>query len=65
MSRTSVELFERGDSLFMRQGDTTIPVQHGAAGELFIGGTRLAFYRLENGNVVYVYNGSRALARQP
>jgi CubicO group peptidase (beta-lactamase class C family) len=65
MNRTSVELFERGDSLFMRQGDNTMPVQHGAAGELFIGGTRLAFYRLENGKVVYVYNGSRALARQP
>jgi hypothetical protein len=40
-------------------------VKHGAAGELFINGTQPAFYRVESGKVVYVYNGSRALARQP
>jgi CubicO group peptidase (beta-lactamase class C family) len=65
MSRNVVELTERGDSLFITQGASTVPVKHGAAGELFINGTQPAFYRVESGKVVYVYNGSRALARQP
>lgn len=65
MGGTNVELLERGDTLFLRQGANTTPLTHGAAGELFIGGTQPAFYRVENGKVPYVYLGSRALARQP
>lgn len=65
MGGTNVELLERGDTLFLRQGANTTLLTHGAAGELFIGGTQPAFYRVENGKVPYVYLGSRALARQP
>lgn len=65
MGSTTVELLERGDTLFLQQGTSTAPLKHGAAGELFIGGAQPAFYRVEGGKVTYVYLGSRALARQP
>ena len=65
MGGVAVELFEQGDTLMMRQGTSTTPVRGGGAGELLIGGTQTAFYRVEGSKATFVYNGSRALVRQP
>jgi CubicO group peptidase (beta-lactamase class C family) len=65
MGRTSVAVTARGDSLFLQQGASTLPLVGGGPGELLIGGTQTAFYRIEKGTAAYLYLGSRALARQP
>lgn len=64
MGPVAVEFVEQNGALVMRQGAVTLPVRGGAAGELLMGPQR-AYTRTENGKVVYVYNGSRALARLP
>lgn len=65
MRQIGIELIERGDSLFLKQGATMSPVQGGNSGELIVNGTQTSFYRLENGKAAYIYTGSRAFARQP
>jgi CubicO group peptidase (beta-lactamase class C family) len=64
MGGVTVEFTQTNGALIFKQGAVTAPVRGGAPGEILIGTQRL-FTRTEDGKVVYVYTGSRALARQP
>jgi CubicO group peptidase (beta-lactamase class C family) len=64
MGPVTVEFVEQNGALIMRQGAAALPVKATSANELVVGPQRI-FTRTENGKVVYVYNGSRALARKP
>jgi hypothetical protein len=59
-----MEFTQTNGVLMFKQGAVTAPVRGGAPGEIFVGTQRM-FTRTEDGKVMYVYTGSRALARQP
>ncbi|WP_082821137.1 serine hydrolase domain-containing protein [Gemmatimonas phototrophica] len=63
MGPVTVEFAELNGALVMKQGAASLPVKAASPSELVVGPQRL-YTRTENGKVVYVYNGSRALARK-
>lgn len=68
MNRIVVDIIEKDGQLMFQQGTITAPLQVATDGQLTLalpnGGTQRFFTRVENGRVAYLYQGSRALARQ-
>ena len=69
MGGVMVEIAEEGGALVIRQGGATLPLQMAENGQLLVqrptGAPQRMYTRVEGGKVVFLYSGSRALARQP
>lgn len=69
MGGVVMEIAEEGGALVLRQGGATMPLQMAENGQLLVqrptGAPQRMYTRVEGGKVVFLYAGSRALARQP